>query len=381
MRVADYIFDILAKHNISNCFSVTGRGSLFLNDALKKNGNINSFFMHHEQSAAFASISNAQLTGKISACLVSTGCASTNTITGLLSAWQDSIPTIFISGQNTLNETTRNRKLKIKTFGQQEADIISLVKPITKYAVMINNPNKIEQETLKAINLAQLSPKGPVWIDIPLDIQDYRIEHKYKKASFKQEILKCGNKEIEYVYKKIKKSKRPAIVIGNGIKSANAKEIFVKFCKKFNIPVVYTHTAPDTFSSINKLSIGSLGSQGCSRAAAFTVQNSDLLLVLGSRMNSLTTGIDKKKFARKSEVIAVDINKHEFSKGNIKIDKLILCDLYNFLIKINKYQNNDKRKKWINKNFYGKKNSKNLIQKKMKKTELVFINFQIFCQN
>lgn len=358
MRVADYVFEVLSNNAINNCFSVTGRGSLFLNDALKNNPKINEYFFHHEQSAAFATVSYAQLTGKPACCLISTGCASTNTITGLLSAWQDGVPSIFISGQNTLKETTRKRNIKIRTFGQQEADIISIVKPITKYSVMIEKPEDLDKELQKAIHIANTSPKGPVWIDIPLDIQDHRIEKKYKKVQFNNSMYKCKKSELNYIYNSIQNSKKPALLIGSGIKSAGAEIQFNKFVKKFKIPVTYTHSSVDVYKYDNQLCIGSVGSQGCTRAGAFVVQNSDLLIILGSRINSLTTGPDKNKFARKAKIIAVDINKNEFKKNNIKINKLILSDLDYFLKEINKLKVKVKWQTWnkIAKNW--KKNLK-----------------------
>ena len=360
MRVADYVFDILSNYNINNCFSVTGRGSLFLTDALKNNTKFNEFFFHHEQSAAFAAVSYAQLTGKAACCLISTGCASTNTITGVLSAWQDGIPSIFISGQNILKETTKNRGIKIRTFGQQEADIVSLVKPITKYAVMIEKPQDINKELQKAIQIANTSPKGPVWIDIPVDIQDYRIETKYKKIQVKKKIFKCKRKDLNYIYKNLLESKKPALLIGSGIKSAGAEKLFKKFVKKFKIPVTYTHSSADIFRYDNELCIGSVGSQGCTRAGAFAVQNSDFLIILGSRVNSLTTGPDRNKFARKAKIVAIDIDKNEFKKNNIKIDKLILSDLEYFLKEMNKFNAKIKWHAWnkIAKNW--KKNLKKL---------------------
>ncbi len=357
MRVADHVFDILSDYDISDCFSVTGRGSLFLTDALKNNTKINEFFFHHEQSAAFAAVSYAQLTGKAGCCLVSTGCASTNTITGVLSAWQDGIPSIFISGQNTLNETTRNRGIKIRTFGQQEADIVSLVKPITKYSVMIEKPEQIEKELQKAIQIANTSPKGPVWVDIPVDIQDHRIEKKYKKIQLTKKIYKCKKSELNYIYKSLLRSKKPALLIGSGIKSAGAENLFKKFVRKFKIPVTYTHSSSDIYRYDNEFCIGSVGSQGCTRAGAFVVQNSDLLIILGSRVNSLTTGPDRNKFARNAKIIAVDIDKNEFKKNNIKINKLILSDLEFFLKEMIKFNSKVKWDAW---NKIAKKWKKNL---------------------
>ena len=176
MRVADYVMKRLFAAGIGHVFLVTGRGSLFLTDALAKNTSLEPVCVHHEQSAAFAAVAYAQQSGGMGACLVSTGCAATNAITGVLSAWQDGIPCIFISGQNVLRETSRYSGIALRTYGQQEADIISLVKPITKYAQMITSAEQIVDVMDMALTLANFGRKGPVWLDIPLDLQSATIE-------------------------------------------------------------------------------------------------------------------------------------------------------------------------------------------------------------
>ena len=171
MRVADYIVSEIYNKGTDTIFSVSGRGALFLTDALAKNGKIRNVAVHHEQAAAFAAVAYAQYSGKVGACLVSTGCASTNALTGVLSAWQDNIPCIFISGQNVLNETSNYTGLKIRTYGQQEADIIPIVSTITKYAAMLHKGSDIIAEIEKAYYYATEGRPGPVWLDIPLDLK------------------------------------------------------------------------------------------------------------------------------------------------------------------------------------------------------------------
>jgi acetolactate synthase I/II/III large subunit len=337
MRVADYIIQYLKDKNVKNFFSVTGRGSLFLNDALARDKDVKSFFFHHEQSAAFAAITTPNIDNNISCCMVSTGCASTNTVTAVLSAWQDSLPVIFISGQNFLNETTSYKKSKIRTYGQQEANIIEVIKPITKYSKMVIDPMQIKYELDKAFFFANNKIKGPVWLDIPLDIQNSRIDEKKLKSFYKNnKIKKCSLKLIKEVFNTIKDSNRPAILIGSGIKNSKCIDEFKEFINKYNIPVVYTSSATSVLGSEYKYCIGSIGSQGCSREGAFTVQNSDLLLVLGSRLNSLTIGLDQEKFARNAKKIIIDINKEEYSKNKFNNSKLILSDLGFFLKSMNK---------------------------------------------
>ena len=356
MRVADFVIEYLLSKKIKTFFSVTGRGSLFLNDALAKSKKAKYFFFHHEQSAAFAAITTPYINNQISCCMISTGCASTNTITAVLSAWQDSIPVIFISGQNFKNETTTFTKLKIRTYGQQEANIIEIINPITKYSKMIVDPKKIKYELDKAIFFANDKKKGPVWLDIPLDIQNSRIDERNLKSFYKKKtIKKCSSNFIDNVMKELKSSKRPAILIGSGIKSSNSVDEFKKFINKFKIPVVHTSSGSSVLGSENKFSIGSLGSQGCSREGAFTVQNCDLLIVLGSRLNSLTIGSDIKKFARNAKKIIVDIDKNEHIKNKIKNYTLILSDLGFFLRKINKKNKIPKWNLWISRTLNWKK--------------------------
>jgi acetolactate synthase I/II/III large subunit len=175
MRIADYIMQRLATEGISHVFQVTGRGTLFLSDALAKNNELTAVSLHHEQSCAFAAIAYAEKRRGLGACWCRQGCASTNAITGVLSAWQDGVPCIFISGQNTLRETSRFTGIPIRTFGQQEADIISLVAPITKYANMLTRAEDIEEMVSHALKAALSGRKGPVWLDIPLDLQSAHI--------------------------------------------------------------------------------------------------------------------------------------------------------------------------------------------------------------
>jgi acetolactate synthase-1/2/3 large subunit len=329
IRVADYIAESLYSAGAKHVFMVTGRGALFLTDAVAKHKELKSISVHHEQSAAYAAVAYADYTGKPGACMVSTGCAGTNAITGVLNAWQDGIPCVFVSGQNKLQETTRYTGIPIRTYGQQEADIIPLVESITKHAVMITDPKQIVYEMGKALYLSQNGRKGPVWIDIPLDVQNMRIrpselKHFEIKNEEKHEPL---NDDINYIINALSKAKRPVILIGSGIRSAEAIEEFHDFIDKNQIPVTYAGSATDTYADNNSLSIGSVGIMGCTRAGNFTVQNSDLLLVLGSRLSSMTTGPEVNKFAREAKIIIVDIDPVEHSKSCLNIDRLIIADV------------------------------------------------------
>jgi acetolactate synthase I/II/III large subunit len=350
VRVADYvaqkIYDIGSKY----VFTVTGRGALFLTDGIAAHKNLKSVSMHHEQAAAYAAVSYSQYTNNIGTCIVSTGCASTNAITGVLNAWQDGIPCLFISGQNKLAETTRFTGLKIRTYGQQEADLIPMVDSITKYSTMIVDPERIVYEMEKAIYLARSGRKGPVWIDIPLDVQNMRInpdtlehfkpENSHHKGS--------TDKDVSFVINSLKKSKRPVILIGSGVHSADAIEELNNFQEKFGIPLTYAASATDTYGLNNDLSIGSVGIMGCTRAGSFAVQNSDFLLVLGSRLSSMTVG-ETCKFAREAAVVVIDIDPVEHSKGSVNIDRFINSDVKDFLINMNNEEAVPTNSQWVEK--------------------------------
>jgi len=354
IRVADYIIDKINMMGINHIFMVTGRGALFLSDAVAAHKKIKSLSMHHEQSASYAAVAYAQYTGRIGACLVSTGCASTNALTGVLNAWQDGIPCLFISGQNKLHETTRYTGAPIRTYGQQETDIIPIIESITKYSVMITNPKSIVYEMEKAIHLAESGRKGPVWIDIPLDIQNMRIKpDELDSYKVKDKKRLPSSEDIQYVSGLLEEAERPVVLIGSGVRSANAIPELEVFQDKSQIPLAYSASATDVFGLENNLSIGSVGIMGCSRAGSFAVQNSDLLLVLGCRLSSMTTG-EYYKFAREAKIIVVDIDNVEYSKDTVNINRLIISDIKKFLTAIIERRVAKTSEKWIDKCLHWK---------------------------
>lgn len=350
MRVADYIIERLSEIGIEHIFMVTGRGILFLTDAVAKNDRMEGVSLHHEQSCSYAAMSYAQQSEGFGACLVSTGCGATNAITGLLSAWQDGVPCIFISGQNMLNETTRFSEIPIRTFGNQEADIIDLVKPITKYASMISCASRIAYELDKALFEAKDGHQGPVWIDVPLDIQNTHVipeelERFTPKANNSHPTI--PDDAIQQVADDISRSSRPSLLLGSGIRSALAQEELNSLINKTNIPVVYDCAAVDVYPSENELSIGAVGSLGGNRAGNFTIQNSDYVLVIGCRLSPLTTGDEYEKFVREGKVTVVDIDKIEHQKNTVKVDTFIHADAKDFINKLNKIPIASTNPEWI----------------------------------
>ena len=330
LRVADYIMQRLVQADVGHVFQVTGRGTLFLSDALARNTELKAISLHHEQSCAFAAVAYAEKRRGLGACLVSTGCASTNAMTGVLTAWQDGIPCLFLSGQNTLRETTRYTGIPLRTYGQQEADIVALVSPITKFALMLTSPQDIVEVMDKALQAALHGRKGPVWLDVPLDLQSTLIEPDSLTHSIPN-IRNNPAADVECIVEDLQLAQRPVVLIGKGVRSAGAEELARKFVENWNIPLTFTSSAPDSYGAAHRLSIGSVGAMGCSRAGNFTIQNADYILVLGSRLTSLTTGTDYCKFARAARVAVVDIDPVEHSKESIRIDRLLAVDLHAFL--------------------------------------------------
>lgn len=357
MRVADYIVNEIYTKGTDTIFSVSGRGALFLTDALAKNGKIKNVAVHHEQAAAFAAVAYAQYSGKVGACLVSTGCASTNALTGVLSAWQDNIPCIFISGQNVLNETSNYTGLKIRTYGQQEADIIPIVSTITKYAAMLHKGSDIIAEIEKAYYYAMEGRPGPVWLDIPLDLQSANIEIASEQDTGQLIYTppQIGKDEMSAVITKLKAAKRPVVLIGSGVRTAYAVDDLKEFIEKCRIPLVYSNSAPDTYGIKNELSIGSIGSMGASRSGNFTIQNADLVLILGNRLSAYSTGVDYCDFARDAQTIVVDIDPVEHKKKSIRIDQFVHADLKNFLKLLNELPFKSNTNEWVKKCLHWKK--------------------------
>lgn len=353
-RVADYVIRRLTENNINHIFLITGRGILYLTDAAAKNKEIQGISTYHEQGASYAAMAYAVAKDGMGACLVSTGCAATNAVTAALCAYQDNLPMIFISGQNMLNETTRYTGVPIRTFGSQEADIISIVKPITKYAVMLNDPGKTRIEMDQAIYYANEGRKGPVWIDIPLDIQNARVDSAELDGwTPPEKSLKISDKDVDYIIDAYKAAERPVLFLGGGVRGSGTIGEVALFAEKYNIPVVFSTSASDAYGTDKALSIGAVGSLGGSRAGNFTVQNADFILVLGSKLCSQTTGA-AEQFARDAKIIVVDIDSTEHTKAGVNIDKVIIADIKEFMAGILAREWKSADKLWVEKCLHWK---------------------------
>ncbi|MBQ7678509.1 MAG: thiamine pyrophosphate-binding protein [Butyrivibrio sp.] len=332
MRVADYAIDQLAALSVGHIFMVTGRGVLYLSDAVAKNPAVTGISLHHEQSCAYAAQGYAMRRGGVGACLVSTGCGATNAITGVLNAWQDGVPVVFLSGQHMLNETAYHTGLPVRTYGQQEANIIELVRPITKYAVMLERAEDAACQIEEALFRATEGRKGPVWIDIPLDIQNARIEPDQVRHFEGVSVpLAPTDDDMADTAQALRAARRPVLLIGSGIRASGSEELVRRLIGQLKLPVVFDTAATDVCPDENECSMGTIGAMGGSRAGNFTIQNADLVISIGCRMNSAQVGEDPDAFARDAKIIAVDIDEAEARKSTVQLDRFIHADAALFL--------------------------------------------------
>lgn len=325
-RVADIIMEILCKNNIVDCFCVVGGGAMYLNNALAICDDIHKYFNHHEQASAMAAESYARFSGKMAAVCVTSGPGGTNTLTGVMGAWQDSLPLLILSGQVRYETTIENSELSLRYRGIQEFDIINSVKNMTKYAVMIKDPLEIKRELQKAIDIAMSGRRGPVWIDVPLNVQSAVVE-EYDLYPIENNIIKLpkvSDEEIEFVYNELKNAKRPCILAGSGIRSSNTMNDFLKFVEHIKVPIIggIADVMYDDYSLYYGLS-GNIGS----RAGNFILQNSDVILTLGNSLSFRQTGFNQKGFAPNAKIIMVDVDANESKKPGLNIYRFIHSDL------------------------------------------------------
>ena len=355
IKVSDYIIDFFKKNGVKDIFMISGGGAIHLNDSLGK-ANINYICPHHEQAAAMAADAYARIRG-LGVCVVTTGPGGTNTLTGLMGAWTDSVPIFIVSGQ-IRRETIGAGKDGLRQLGDQEINIVDIVKPMTKYAVQIKNPLSIKYHLEKAMYLVKSGRPGPVWIDVPLDVQGAYINAERLKGFDRKELKESydTNREklqslIFRVLKKIIVSERPVLFVGNGVRFSGASKELMELITFLKIPVLTGFAGFDLVSTENKYFAGRPGTIG-QRGANFTLQNSDLLLVIGSRLNIRMIGYNFETFARAAYKIVVDIDKAEISKRTIKADLKINYDAKEFIVELTKQLKVKKiileKNKWLN---------------------------------
>lgn len=318
IRVADFIVDYLVEIGITNAFFLPGGGAMYLVDAFGKHPGIEVTACHHEQAVGIAAEACGRIQGNFGVAIVTTGPGATNIITPVTGAWIESVPMLILSGQVKRADMIRDSGLRQK--GVQEVDIVTLVKSITKYAVTIKNQEDIKAELQKAVYLANTGRKGPVWLDIPLDVQAALIDSsKLKSFVYPQEERINIEKEIDKVIELINNSKRPLILAGHGIRLDDAAEEFEKLVEAFKIPAVFTWNALDLLAYDDPMYIGRPGVVAL-RAPNFAIQNCDLLIAIGCRIDNVITAFNSRGFAKMAKKVVVDIDEKELLKHEMAIE-------------------------------------------------------------
>ncbi|WP_291943919.1 thiamine pyrophosphate-binding protein [Cetobacterium sp.] len=336
MNVSDFMFKFFEKKGINTVFMLTGGQAMFLNDAVARNNNFKVICTHHEQTTTMSADAYGRITNKPSIALVTAGPGAVNAMTGVAGGYTDSAPMIVVSGQAALPFVKYQENTNIRQYGIQGINIKPLVEKITKYFVTIDDPQKIEYYLEKAYHLATTGRPGPVWLEVPLDIQRMEVNEQFLEKYSLEEELKNDfliNDFINCFLEKLSKAKRPLLIVGQGIKLSGATKEFREVLEKLNIPVVTSRLGIDLIESSNDLYIGRPGNYG-ERAANFAIQNSDLILSIGSRLSSSTVGHDAINFGKNAMKFVVDIDQEELNKPGVKIDHKLKADAKEVLIKL-----------------------------------------------
>ena len=343
IRLADYVANFLADRGVTDVFSVVGGGAMHLNDALGHNPRLKVTYNHHEQACAMAAEAYARLDNKIAAVCVTTGPGGTNALTGVVGGWLDSIPMFIVSGQVRYDTTARYTMqftdgLPLRSVGDQEYDIVKSVEPMTKYAVMLEDPKQIRFMLEKAWHLATTGRPGPVWVDIPVNYQGMQIETDelpaYDPAEDDALLPPPVSEEcMSAVIERLRKAERPVFYAGYGIRLSGAYDVYRSVIEKLNIPVVTYWNAIDLIETDHPLYVGRAGNMG-DRPGNWAVQNADLILAVGTRISTRQTSLNWKTWAREAETILVNIDPAEAKKHTLHDVTSVWADAKDFLQKL-----------------------------------------------
>lgn len=340
MNLADYVFQRIAAAGVKHVFMVPGGGAMHLNLALGRCADLTPVTNLHEQASAIAAENYGKATNRLGVALVTTGPGGTNAVTGVAGAWLDSTPCLFISGQ--VKRADMARDLGVRNFGVQEVDIVSIVKPITKYAVTVLDPDTIGFHLEQAIHIAQTGRPGPVWIDIPLDIQSVVIDPD-RMSGFVPDEPAVATAELEVQVAKtiglLNESERPVLFAGNGVRLGRAQAELFELIDVLGIPVLTTWLAHDVVPDDHPLFIGRPGAVA-PRGANYALQNSDFLLAVGNRLDLVITGYSHENFARAAKKVVVDIDTNELGKFAMSIEQLVVADAKMFLAEMLRQRSN-----------------------------------------
>ena len=336
IKVTDYICNYLVKKGVRDIFMVSGGGAMHLVDSIGRYKRLKYICPHHEQAAAIAAEGYSRATGKLGVVTVTSGPGGTNTLTGVIGQWLDSVPVLYLSGQ-VKQETTIEfcSQLGLRQLGDQEINIVDIVKPVTKYAGIVKGPDSIRYHLEKAVYMATHGRPGPVWLDIPLDVQAAMVnERRLRGYSFKEDEIKFDKTRLQKQVKKavelLKKAKRPVFLAGQGIRIAGGQKEFLDLVEKAKIPVLTSFCGFDLIPSDHPLYAGRPGTLG-TRFGNFALQNADLLISVGSRNNIRQISYNRNVFARSAKKIVVDIDAAELKKPTIKLDLAIHADAKDFI--------------------------------------------------
>lgn len=341
MRVCDYIAKRLNEYGIDKVYGLVGGSTAGLNDGFISHSNIEFIAFHHEQGAGHAAVGSARTNNKLAVCNVTAGCGVTNAMTSLLNAYEESAPVLFLSGNTAMSNQAkyinRAKGIHIRKYGIQDLDAIRTVEHISKYAIALEKADDIVYELEKAIHIATSGRPGPVWIDVPGNLQSAQIPESAFGRQYlpvlEEETIDKGNLTSlitntldEIIYQ----SKRPLVVAGNGINLGNARAEFRQFIEHYRIPFVTTFLSRDLIEYEHPQNIGMMGIKG-NRAANFALQNADCLIILGCSMNVTHIGYDSKTFSPASKKVMIDIDSSELKKDIFKIDVPININVLDFL--------------------------------------------------
>lgn len=334
IKLSDFVANYLVEAGVKHVYMLTGGGAMHLNNSLGKHVALSVVYNHHEQASAMAAESHARLTNEMPVVNVTTGPGGLNTLNGVFGAWTDSIPMFVLSGQVRYDTTIASTGYNIRQLGDQEVDIVGCVKPITKYAETVIEPQLIKYHLQKALYIAKHGRPGPVWLDIPMNVQGATIDEttllEFNPATYHPQIPAIEDKVIAEVIERLATAKRPVILVGSGVRLAGAHAAFMQMIEMLHIPVVTAFTAHDVLYEDHPLYAGRPSTVG-DRAGNFTVQNADVLLVLGSRLNIRQISYNYASLARAAYKIMVDIDPLEMIKPTLKIDKAIHGDVRDFI--------------------------------------------------
>ena len=337
-KVSEYIADHIAEWGIRDVFTVTGGGAMHMNDAVGHHPKLHCTYQHHEQACAMAAEAYARMDNRMAAVCVTTGPGATNAITGVLGGWMDSIPMLVFSGQARYATTVAASGLKLRSMGVQECNIVPVVASITKYAQMIIHPEDIRYHLEKALYMAVNGRPGPVWLDIPLDVQGAVIDTEKLRGYDPQENPKEKPAEIsqdiiQQILDKIEKSRRPVLFPGNGVRLAGAMDDFQKLVNILGVPVITGMSSVDAMESEHPYFAGRSGGTG-TRPGNFALQNSDVLLSIGNRQGFAQTGFQYQDWARGSYTILNDIDENELKKPSLHVSLPVCGDAGDLIRKL-----------------------------------------------